>query len=54
LIVHVVDTGDGIHSDRLPALFDLYGKMKRTANINSDGLGMGLMICKKLIELNNG
>lgn len=54
MIVHVVDTGRGIKREELPKLFQLYGKLKRTAKINSDGLGMGLMICKKVIELNKG
>ena len=54
LIVHVVDTGRGIKKEELPELFYLYGKLKRTAEINSDGLGMGLMICKKVVELNKG
>ena len=54
LIVHVVDSGRGICRDRLPELFNLYGKMKRTAEVNSCGLGMGLMICKKVVELNKG
>ena len=54
LLVHVVDTGRGIRREYLPKLFSLYGKLKRTASINSDGLGMGLMICKKVVELNKG
>ena len=54
LIIHIVDTGRGIKKEELPELFYLYGKLKRTAEINSDGLGMGLMISKKVVELNKG
>ena len=32
----------------------MFGKLRRTAEINSEGIGMGLMICQKLVELNEG
>lgn len=32
----------------------MFGKLKRTAELNSEGIGMGLMICKNLVELNRG
>ena len=32
----------------------MFGKLRRTAELNSEGLGMGLMICQKLVELNKG
>lgn len=32
----------------------MFGKLRRTAEINSEGIGMGLMISKKLVELNEG
>ena len=35
-------------------LFHMFGKLKRTAHQNSEGIGMGLMICKSLIEGNGG
>ena len=35
-------------------LFKQFGKLKRTQHINSEGIGMGLLICKRLIEANNG
>ena len=45
LKVHVVDSGDGIKPEKQAKLFNLFGKLKRTAEMNNEGLGMGLMIC---------
>ena len=45
LQVHVVDTGRGIKAEDMAKLFSLFGKLRRTADINSEGIGMGLMIC---------
>lgn len=32
----------------------MFGKLKRTAGINSEGIGMGLMICENLVKMNGG
>ena len=48
------DSGKGIKTDDMQKLFTMFGKLRRTASINSDGIGMGLMICKELVELNGG
>ena len=54
LKVQVVDNGKGIRSEDISKLFSQFGKLKRTANINSDGIGMGLMICENLVKMNKG
>jgi len=54
LKVHVVDNGKGICKDDIEKLFTMFGKLLRTANINSDGIGMGLMICQNLVTKNGG
>lgn len=54
LLVHVVDTGVGIRHKDMDKLFKKFGKLKRTAHSNSEGIGLGLMICQKLIQLNGG
>lgn len=54
LITSVEDTGIGVKEEDLPNLFRLFGKIKDNANINPTGVGMGLMICKRLTELMGG
>ena len=52
--VHVADNGKGIGRDEISKLFSMFGKLKRTAQMNHEGIGMGLMICKELVALNEG
>ena len=54
LRVHVKDNGRGIKKDDMHKLFNMFGKLRRTAAQNNDGIGMGLMISKNLIEINGG
>ena len=35
-------------------LFKQFGKLRRTATMNSEGIGMGLMICRNLVQMNGG
>ncbi len=46
LITRVVDTGKGIKKSELSELFNMFGKLNRTATQNSEGLGLGLMVSK--------
>ncbi len=54
LKVKVIDDGLGIKAEDMDKLFCMFGKLKRTAKSNSEGLGMGLMVCQNLVEKNNG
>ena len=54
LVVQVTDTGSGIHKNDLPKLFSKFGKLHRTANMNSDGIGLGLTIVKQIVEKSGG
>ena len=54
LQVHIIDNGRGIDGQDKSKLFQMFGKLRRTAELNNQGIGMGLMICKKLVELNKG
>ncbi len=44
LVVEVEDTGAGIAAKDMKLLFTRFGKLSRTAEMNSDGIGLGLTI----------
>ena len=46
--ISVTDTGIGIKSEDLPKLFKSYGKLEDANNLNPNGIGMVLYICKKI------
>ena len=48
LTVDVADTGMGIAADDFPKLFERFGKLHRTAEMNSEGIGLGLTIVKEI------
>lgn len=52
--MQVVDTGKGIRAEEMPKLFSMFGKLKRTAELNHEGIGMGLLISQNLVRLNGG
>ena len=54
LIVQVLDNGAGIAEQDFPKLFTRFGKLKRTAELNHEGIGLGLTIVKQIIELSGG
>lgn len=54
LIIHVRDTGTGIATEDMPNLFKRFGKLQRTAALNNDGIGLGLVIVKQIVEQSGG
>ena len=54
LKVHLKDDGKGIKPEDMSKLFTMFGKLRRTADQNSEGIGMGLMICQNLVRMNGG
>ena len=44
LAIEVIDTGLGIAAEDMKQLFTRFGKLQRTASINSAGIGLGLTI----------
>ena len=54
LRVCVADEGKGIDREELDLIFKKFGKLKRTAEMNHNGIGLGLLISKGLVEANGG
>ena len=54
LSVKVTDTGAGIAEEDIPQLFTRFGKLHRTAKMNSEGIGLGLTIVKQIVEESGG
>jgi signal transduction histidine kinase/DNA-binding response OmpR family regulator len=52
--VAVTDTGCGINADSLPQIFDRLYQSPNTVILSRKGLGLGLHICRQLIELHGG
>ena len=53
-VLEVQDNGIGIGPDLLPAVFDLFTQGQRTPDRAQGGLGLGLALVKKLVELHGG
>ncbi|WP_205289321.1 hybrid sensor histidine kinase/response regulator [Lysobacter sp. TY2-98] len=53
-VVEVKDTGLGIEADVLPRVFDLFVQGPREPGQVNDGLGIGLALVKRLVQLHDG
>ena len=54
IVITVRDTGLGIPLNEQEAIFDEFRQSDRTAARGYGGLGLGLAICKRLVELHGG
>ncbi len=53
-VLRVRDTGVGIASELLPRIFDLFTQGQRTLDRSQGGLGIGLTLALKIVELHRG
>lgn len=51
---YVRDTGPGIPADDIPHLFQKFYRVDNSATRTIGGTGLGLFICRKIVELYNG
>jgi signal transduction histidine kinase len=54
VIVTVRDNGVGIPADMLSRIFDLFTQVDRSLEKTRGGLGIGLSLVKKLVEMHHG
>ncbi|WP_162274320.1 sensor histidine kinase [Paenibacillus crassostreae] len=54
LKITIADTGEGILPQDMPFVFDRYFKGKLNSNLRYEGSGLGLSICKHIIEAHQG
>ncbi len=54
VVLQVRDNGIGISPDLLPVVFDLFTQGERTPDRAQGGLGLGLALVKKVVELHDG
>jgi PAS domain S-box-containing protein len=53
-VIEVSDNGSGISPHLLPRIFDLFVQSDRTLDRSQGGLGIGLSVVKRLIEMHGG
>ncbi len=53
-VVRVKDTGVGIPAEKLPRLFEMFFQVDRTLERSQGGLGIGLALVRRLVELHGG
>lgn len=54
LVLSVADNGSGIEPDLLPRIFDLFSQGARRPDRAAGGLGLGLALVRKIVELHGG
>ena len=54
VVLSVADNGTGISADMLPKIFDMFAQVDRTVDRAQGGLGIGLSLVKKLVEMHGG
>jgi CheY-like chemotaxis protein len=53
-VVTVTDTGEGIDPTLFPRLFDMFTQGNRTSSRSHGGLGIGLALARRLVEMHGG
>ena len=54
VVATVTDTGIGIESQQMPRIFDMFRQVHRSSGRAQTGLGIGLTLAKRLVELHDG
>ena len=54
VVVSVTDTGIGIPADKLPTIFEMFSQVEGALSRSQGGLGIGLCLVKRLVEMHGG
>jgi PAS domain S-box-containing protein len=54
VVVSVKDTGIGIAADHLPRIFEMFSQVECSLERSQGGLGIGLTLVKRLVEMHGG
>lgn len=54
VVVSVKDSGIGIAADQLPRIFEMFSQVDRSLERSQGGLGVGLTLVKRLVEMHGG
>ncbi len=54
IVVSVTDTGIGIAEDDIPRVLEPFIQLNRPQSLSQEGTGLGLPLCKQLVEFNGG
>jgi CheY-like chemotaxis protein/anti-sigma regulatory factor (Ser/Thr protein kinase) len=54
VVIEITDSGSGIEADLLPHIFDLFVQSHRTLDRSQGGLGVGLAVVQRLVNLHGG
>jgi PAS domain S-box-containing protein len=53
-VITIKDAGMGIHPEMLPRVFDMFRQADRTGGRSRGGLGIGLSLVKRIVEMHGG
>ncbi len=53
-VIRVRDNGIGIAPERLPSIFDMFEQIEGAADRSQGGLGIGLTLARRLVEMHGG
>ena len=54
VLIRVKDTGIGIPTEKLPRIFDMFMQVDRSLERSEGGLGIGLTLVQRLVEMHGG
>jgi len=54
IYVSIKNTGEGIPKEDIPHIFERFYKADKSRSVNTEGAGLGLYICKRLINRSGG